>query len=345
MSRARAGWWIAAAAVAAAASAAVANGSDGLPGGIRTETSATRSACPAVKPHGAYGWPVRPFDAQHPVRGNFGDPRIINGGGLLAESASITGSYDFHNGVDIAAPDGSPVYPVENGSVRYVALDYIVVVSGNRTFHYWHIRPTVARGQHVIARRTVLGTIIRGQGHVHLTEIDGTHVVNPLAPGHLFPYRDSIPPVVDAVSFVGSGGRELQRTQVRGIVEVVAQAHDESSLPVPGAWANMPVSPATISWTLLREDGQTIASGTGVDFRYTVPPRHRFWSTYAHGTYQNFPVVANRYLSGTAGRYLYRLTRLDTRTLPPGYYRLRVDASDVCGNVGTLTSGFDISDS
>jgi hypothetical protein len=286
---------------------------------------------------------VRPFDAQHPVRGNFGDPRIINGGGLLAQSASITGSYDFHNGVDISAPDGSPVYPVENGTVRYVAFDYVVVVSGPRIFHYWHIRPVVATGQRVVARRTVLGRIIREQGHVHLTEIDGTHVVNPLAPGHLFPYRDSIAPVVDAVSFVGDGGRQLQRTQLRGVVEVVAQAHDESSLPVPGAWANMPVSPAAISWTLMREDGQPIAGGTSVDFRYTLPPRRDFWSTYEHGTYQNFPVIANRYLSGTAGRYLYRLTQLDTRTLPDGYYRLRVTATDICGNVGTLTTGFDVS--
>src|SRR5579884_2715499 len=110
MSRARAACCIAAAAVAA--TAAVARGSDGSPGGIRTETVATRSACTAGRPPGAYGWPVRPFDAQHPVRGNFGDPRIINGGGLLAESTSITGTYDFHNGVDISAPDGSPVYPV-----------------------------------------------------------------------------------------------------------------------------------------------------------------------------------------------------------------------------------------
>jgi len=340
MSRARAACCIAAAAVAA--TAAVARGSDGSPGGIRTETVATRSACTAGRPPGAYGWPVRPFDAQHPVRGNFGDPRIINGGGLLAESTSITGTYDFHNGVDISAPDGSPVYPVEDGTVRYVALDYVVVLSGDRIFHYWHIRPAVERGRRVFARRTVLGTIIPGQGHVHLTEIDGTHVINPLAPGHLFPYRDAIPPVVDAVSFLGDGGRELQRTQLHGIVEVVAQAHDESSLPVPGAWAHMPVSPAAISWTLMREDGEPIAGGTSTDFRYTLPPRRRFWSTYAHGTYQNFPVVGDRYLSGTAGRYLFRLTRLDTRTLQAGYYRLRVDASDICGNVGTLTTGFDV---
>jgi hypothetical protein len=283
---------------------------------------------------------VRPFDAQHPVRGNFGDPRIINGS--LAETLSSTRSYEFHNGVDIVAPDGSPVYPVENGTVVYVALDFVVVGDSGHRFQYWHIHPAVSVGQRVRARKTVLGTIIPGQHHVHLTEIDHEHVVNPLAPGHLFPYRDTIPPVVDSVSFTGAGGRELQRTELRGDVEVVVQAHDESSLPVPGTWANMPVTPAVLSWTLDDENGVTVASGTSVDFRRTEPPRRDFWSVYAPGTYQNFPVVDNRYLGGTAGRYLFRLARLDTRTLPSGSYELRIEATDVCGNVGTLTTGFDV---
>ena len=38
-----------------------------------------------------YGWPVRPFDRQHPVRGFFGDPRIE---GRVRQ---------FHFGVDVSA--------------------------------------------------------------------------------------------------------------------------------------------------------------------------------------------------------------------------------------------------
>ena len=46
---------------------------------------------------GAHGWPVEPFDRQHPVRGLFGDPRIGDGGGK-----------SFHFGVDVSALSPKP---------------------------------------------------------------------------------------------------------------------------------------------------------------------------------------------------------------------------------------------
>ena len=55
----------------------------------------------------SYGWPVKPFDEQHPVRGFFCDPRIGAKGGKA-----------FHFGVDVSAPDGTAVYAVEGGKVH-----------------------------------------------------------------------------------------------------------------------------------------------------------------------------------------------------------------------------------
>src|SRR5262245_35560893 len=66
-------------------------------------TSLVALAVPAEA--GAYGWPVKPFDRQHPVRGVFGDPRI-------GET-----SHSFHFGVDVSAPDGTPVYATATGTV------------------------------------------------------------------------------------------------------------------------------------------------------------------------------------------------------------------------------------
>jgi hypothetical protein len=56
----------------------------------------------------AYGWPVKPFDRPHPVRGSFGDPRTIFFG--LPSAAGLRGDFNctFHEGVDVSAPNDSP---------------------------------------------------------------------------------------------------------------------------------------------------------------------------------------------------------------------------------------------
>ena len=40
----------------------------------------THGAQAAANDATGYGWPVKPFDQPHPVRGNFGDPRTIFAG-------------------------------------------------------------------------------------------------------------------------------------------------------------------------------------------------------------------------------------------------------------------------
>src|SRR6476659_5780038 len=52
-----------------------------------------------------YARPIKPFRQQHPVRGFFGDPRIANDG----ESRQL------HFGIDISAPNGTPVYATLSG--------------------------------------------------------------------------------------------------------------------------------------------------------------------------------------------------------------------------------------
>src|SRR2546423_77737 len=64
----------------------------------------------------SYGWPVKPFDHQHPVRGAFGDPRTVfvappTADGLLHGA----GQFSFHEGIDISAANGTAVYPVRDG--------------------------------------------------------------------------------------------------------------------------------------------------------------------------------------------------------------------------------------
>src|SRR5690349_19886335 len=69
----------------------------------------------------AYQWPVKPFHVQHPIRGSFGDPRTVFAGPPSADGLRGPCVCSFHEGVDISAPDGTPVYPVESGTVTTVS--------------------------------------------------------------------------------------------------------------------------------------------------------------------------------------------------------------------------------
>jgi peptidase M23-like protein len=158
----------------------------------RTSWIARRSPCdhpPSSKL--AYHYPVRPFDRQHPIRGFFGDPRTVTNVPLARDSSLSAGSFGFHNGVDISAATGTPVYPVVSGVVvaRLYADEVTVQTDDARRFQYYHLRPSVRIGQQVIAERTVLGHVLPGWLHVHLTEIDVFRAYNPLAPGRLEPFQ------------------------------------------------------------------------------------------------------------------------------------------------------------
>src|SRR5437016_13033023 len=101
---------------------------------------ATASALASSTKHtgGSYPWPVKPFNQAHPIRGSFGDPRTLFFGPPSARTLlGGNGSFTFHTGVDVSAPDGTAVYPVESGTVRSVSNTWIAVDGGNgRTFPY-----------------------------------------------------------------------------------------------------------------------------------------------------------------------------------------------------------------
>ncbi|MEW6606905.1 MAG: hypothetical protein AB1414_05555 [bacterium] len=56
----------------------------------------------------------------------------------------LSGNYDWHGGIDYASPHGTPVYPVENGTIREIvenggAGGCYVVVRGSQRFVYCHL--------------------------------------------------------------------------------------------------------------------------------------------------------------------------------------------------------------
>jgi murein DD-endopeptidase MepM/ murein hydrolase activator NlpD len=293
----------------------------------------------------AYPWPIRPFNEQHPIRGNFGDPRTLFLNTLLTDGLQGPGTFLFHNGIDIAAPTGTPVYPVASGRVHSIDKAAIMVrTTDHRVFQYFHLILRVRAGEDVVAGQTVLGYVMRAYKHVHLAEIRGERVWNPLARGGIAPYQDKTVPEVNAIDVRPAGSLlPFDSSTVCGRVSLVADASDTPPLPVPGGFNGFPVSPALVTWSFVNVGEHTYVQDAPVaDFRTTLPIRRDFWDVYARGSYQNAPRFSNRQYF-MPGRFLYNLAHnVDTRSYPNGLYEASVDVSDMRNNSSEAALQFKI---
>jgi hypothetical protein len=297
----------------------------------------------------AYSWPVRPFNKQHPIRGFFGDPRTVFENGVLAGGFDGPGFFSFHQGVDISAPDGTPVYPVVSGIAHYLGAATLNVDTGTyqgneRVFQYFHVVPVVGEGQQVIARKTVLGYVEPPFAHVHLTEINGSQSVNPLQPGHLSPYVDHTRPTIRETLFRNQNGLLQTPLGLCGRVEIDVDAFDSPPVPVPGTFHDLPVAPAFVRWNITHLNGTgVVAWRTAADFRSTLPSNSHFFGTYAKGTYENAPRFGTQQYRSMPGRYLFLLAgNFDTTTLPNGVYSIGISAADIRGNSAHFHERFSV---
>lgn len=313
-----------------------------------TTTALAAQAASAHAKQAGYGWPVKPFNRPHPIRGSFGDPRTIFTAPPTMDGVMHGGGgFSFHFGVDVSASDGTKVYPVLSGTVTQVTREWVGVdAGGGRSFQYWHIRALVRTGEHVEAGKSVVGTILRGAQHVHFTELDNGRALNPLQRGHLTPYSDSTKPEVEAISFRNAEtGPNLMPSFVRGRMILIAEAYDSPALPVPGEWHGMPVAPALVAWKIKGLGGKLVVPETiAADFRSAIPPNGAFWSYYARGTYQNMSVFGKHYSYRQPGCFLFKLTRtpFDTKRLKDGVYDLVVSVTDIRGNHSSESRRFTV---
>jgi hypothetical protein len=253
----------------------------------------------------AYGWPVKPFDRQHVIRGSFDDPRF--------------GRY-FHFGVDIAVPDGTRVYAVASGTVFRYSDAIAVRRPGGREFSYWHVQATVPEHSYVPAGAQI-GIVRPGFGHVHFAEFNGHTYVNPLRRGALTPFRDTTAPVVGPIDVRESDG----------VFSATVQAFDFPPLRLSRWWKGAIFTPEVLRWRLLESGAPVVPWTTAVDFDRFLQPA-KYTSVYAPGTRQNRP--------GRPGKYVFWLTH--RLSLVDGYYALQVQATDTRGNTGSAALEFDV---
>jgi hypothetical protein len=268
----------------------------------------------------AYSWPLKPFNKQHAVRGTFGDPRYH----LDAEGALSA----FHFGVDIAAPDGTPVYAVEAGVVvRRHATSVTIGRASKRRFGYWHIRPVVRSGRYV-RRHQLLGYVLKGWGHVHFAESVSGAYRNPLRKGALAPFSDHTVPTVAAVQVLNADGSVADNGHIAGAIDITADIYDLPPMPLQPPWDVARLAPAAIWWNLLDSAGAVVQSSFVASFDFSLPDNILYGLVYAPGSYENKP--------HRPGHYVYRLANgFDTTRVADGAYTIEVGASDTRDNVGT----------
>ena len=268
-----------------------------------------------------YSWPLEPFDRPHPVRGYFNDPRISGT------------SRAFHFGIDISAPNGTPVYAVRAGVVHLEGPRSLSVADGDLDFGYWHVVPAVSDHQRV-KKHQVVGHVEAPWLHVHFAEHRSGAYRDPLRPGALTPWRDTTKPQVTRIVF-SRNGRARDPAAISGAVDIIAEAHQMPPRRVPEPWGGLPVTPARVRWRV-RRDGRTMRPWhTPIDFSKQLLPREAFRRIYAPGTRQN--------RAGKPGLYRFYLAHTwSTTLLDDGPYRLEVEAIDLRGNKGRLHLPFTI---
>ena len=273
------------------------------------------SACATgCRPAGALtGWPLKPFHAAHPLRAGLNEWRPAN----------------MHIGIDIQALDGTPVYAIQSGPASIAGAGTVDIRVQVGSYEYWHVQPSVHAGEYVLAHRTVIGHVIRGAGHLHLSELHGDYV-NPLRPGGrvLAPYRDTEEPVIGAPR--RSGG------------QVFVEAFDPQSLRETIKYRTPVLAPAAIAWRARDARGRAL---TPLEFAYRgshhYPASAKSW-VYGPGTTP--PTHVGAVAGGWAcfWRFTICVPKWNYRLpgVPAGAASLSVYAWDWAGNVAVRTSGF-----
>ena len=271
-----------------------------------------------------YPWPVTPFFESHEITGSF------------CEYRSTTNPAHFHNGTDIPMPDGSPVYPVQDGTVASlssVGSDAYVRINDKA---YVHIMPNPALsvGDPVYALQTVLGHILTGQGHVHFTNgYVGSERVSLLPDRDLTPFNDPWPPIIRYVRFFQNNTtNEFPTNKLSGLVDIIVKV-DEQDGPPSSNESRRNNGTYKIGYKIYNADTSTVIyepPNGGLRFQFDTKPSNSY-----------VDIVFFKNLSSTSS-HVYQVTNnvskdnyWDTRLLPVGDYVVMAFTEDTRQNTDT----------
>lgn len=269
-----------------------------------------------------FPWPVTPFQETHVITGTF------------CEYRDTAPAPHYHNGTDIPKEDRSPVYPCADGIVTAIDPTGSSAYVRVGRFAYVHIapNPALSLGDSVFKSETVLGTILDGLGHVHLTEGQVGSEVNALRKSTgLAPYVDTWAPVINFVKlFLTGTNSEFTGGIVSSRVDIVAHLSERNG--PPGSSSSVLNNGAyKVGYRVLTANRDSVVylpPTNGVRFQFDRKPSGDVHYTF-HPSYSSTSMHVY-YVSNTANGRAY----WDTETLLPGNYTLHVFAEDTYGNAG-----------
>ena len=304
-------------------------------------------------------WPFAPMDGPFEVTGTLGEPR------------GAAGAERFHAGLDVHAPEGTPVRTVRDGaaddplaasdfgslseSVRLGPLAYVHVRVGRglrgEALDDSRFVATLAETGEVTGIRLkrgarfrtgeVMGTVNRFY-HAHLNVGWPGEELNPLQ-FRLVGFEDTVPPVIarGGVRLVGDDGlmitrRERNRLVLQGRVRIVVDAWDQ----VNGNQRRRRLGLYRLGYQVLDAAGIPVAGFEEPleTIRFDRHPADDAAARIIYAAGSGIPAYGSR-----STRFLYVVTStlrdgvaadgaFDTTTLVPGHYTLRILASDISGN-------------
>ncbi|MEW6061236.1 MAG: T9SS type A sorting domain-containing protein [Bacteroidota bacterium] len=311
-----------------------------------------------------YQWPVTPFNATQTITGTF------------CEYRNTLSSNHFHNGTDIPKADGSPVYPVLSGTVYSLGTSategtsaYVRVktfIAGQwKHISYVHIEPNPALspGSNVTAGVTVLGNILTGQGHTHLTErqlvtsenSSGVEIGALREPGGLTPYVDTYSPKILWVKFFQDNSNvEFTTSKVYGNVDFISQIVERNGPGDPNTGSTTNNGIYHTGYKIYTADKSAVVYTppvSGTRFKFDYKPL----DTYVNNVYTLQSDVSNHiYIltngvggHGTSTSSANRTVNnnyFQSTLLPKGNYQLMVFAQDTHGNADTVFVPFEVSE-
>ena len=278
-----------------------------------------RSCSYGCRPAGARtGWPLLPFHRQHALRSGLNERRLAT----------------MHIGIDIQARDGQRVYAVQGGRAQIpqrTGGDARVRI-GN--FEYWHIVPWVREGQYVAPFRTVVGTVRRHYGHLHLSEVRGANrYLNPLRPGGrvLAPWVDRVAPVIG-----------LPARRPGGAVDV--RVYDPQSFVVRTTYPTPVLAPAALAYRLRTLRGRPLTP-----LRFALRGSQHYPPAFIPLVYtpgaRGGGYICFAFHPRCTPNWHYRLAGGVAPRLPPlrpGDYKLQVYAWDWYGNTSARDLRFTV---